>query len=612
MNADAYLLLNTALRDQPCFDPLLIPAVQTAPFAVHSIAQQCYYFLYLYSCAKAQLADTTSAYNTAVQFSAVQQRIKLEEQLGQTVSEAPARLTWPLSLPPAAPTGNLELRLTIIGGGTVARCLLRRLLRDTSNEVSSAASSPPVPGSTDLLFHPSRVTVLTRQPQTLAEFAMKGVRCLGTSHGKAAVNASDLVVLACQPQHLPDVARELFTATRAAPPPVKRDAAAATRGESGALWAVADPSPPPREDTTAVVVLGVEKPARLKNTAVVVSTLAAVPVAKIAAALGHDARLILRPRVAAPAALPVVAARHEAAAEECATLQVRHFADHDSFLREAVVEAEGMTIARLAAEMAACPDGTMSGGAATTAAAAATATGGGSQKGAKVPIELAMRAAMRAATLATAVERFLPPQRSTVLLAEAPPMGAFVTAAWATLQQVVKALMLAMAAAEERRGDRPAAAGGRSATAKAGKAAAAAGQKYRRQKPGAQKAHAGPADDEDGAAEAPLVQLCAALAMLPESGRTCVTFGTLHRYGVLPPGAMSTLAPSPVSSPPASGDGKGPEAEVGNDGSHRHSSGPAAAALAGHSAAVPREYRSDREGFQHDVLQQFRYILSNT
>lgn len=340
-----HALLTAVMQDKPCVDPSLHNAIETTPFAMLSIAQQCYYVVHMISVTRALLYDDQSAYSQTVQ--------RLVEKLPDDTKDAPKHpplpsqhvsrrasqfsndpnnarnssssitsssvltakggggggrgtpLTSPkLPVPPpplsdvapappspppllpVIPACKLDISIAIIGGGAVVRQLLHLLLDDHPS-----------------LLHPTRITVITRQPEKLNIFAAQGVMCLGRKHGTEALNRCHALILACQPSQLDDVIQNHFSAKAYGNDPL-------------------------------------HQVARLKGSTVVISCLAGFPKVKLAQLLHHDQRLIIRTRVASMSALPTVADEHELLVRDCMAVRVQNMADHDSFLKDAVKQAE--------------------------------------------------------------------------------------------------------------------------------------------------------------------------------------------------------------------------------------------------------------------------------
>lgn len=364
MNADTYLLLNTVLADRPCLDRSLDATIDTVPFAVHVISQQCYYVLYLRSTVHSLLTEDLSAYNVLVKYIAEQQDLQYQAQIGLIcVSDHLSKDRITTSPPPVVPAGSLEIRVVLIGGGTVASCILRTLL-DTHPD----------------LIHPSRITVISRQPDNLHFMASQGVRCLKHTKGRRAIRDCDVLILACQAPHLQNVMEDHF-------------------------WVV-----PTKEDP--------DPPAVLKKTTLVFSCVAAYPTAKLSSMLKHDESLIIRADVPTPSRLPLLAAPYVAASKQCVALQVQRMANHDSFLKTAVEEAHTIAVEALAGEI--------------LQARAATAT-----HDTITPEGIEERAAHTAA-LQTIHARHVAPSVPPLLLDKSPPSRGFLGEVWAGLQHIAE------------------------------------------------------------------------------------------------------------------------------------------------------------------------------
>eukprot|EP00796_Vickermania_ingenoplastis_P009042 gene9042-6343_t len=334
MNANAYSLLNAVLRDRPCIDPSLNTMIETAPFAVLSIAQQCFYILHMVSVTRALLYNEQSAYTQTVQrlaeklpeekdsartvllpsrhlsaqpsqsmergasvasassaavsptTPALQVAFLPPEDVPRLVLPPPPPASQPLQLVPVVPACKLDIAIAIVGGGTVVRRLLHLLLDEHPS-----------------FLHPTRITVITRQPEKLNVFAAQGVMCLHRKHGTEALNRCHALIIACQPSQLDDFIQNHFSAKAYGNDPL-------------------------------------HQVAKLRRSTMVISCLAAFPKVKLAALLHHDERLVLRTSVAATTVLPEIAADHVRTGRECTAVKVQMMADCDSFLRDAVLEAE--------------------------------------------------------------------------------------------------------------------------------------------------------------------------------------------------------------------------------------------------------------------------------
>lgn len=353
MNADAYMLLTNVLEDRPCIDSSLQTAIDTTPFAISSIVQQCYYVLHLISVTRALLYDDQSAYAQTVQRlvdklpedssedpvhpplpSARERDVSLllpdngdegqllnREHLNEVIN-GPLKITSPLlsssdsvllaknaseahperpqcgvsfssrpashtALLPVVPARSLDVSVTIVGGGTVAKALLHFLFDQHPS-----------------FLHPTRVTVITRQPEKLNLFASRGVLCLDRKHGTDALNSCHALILACQPgAQLEDFVENHFNCKAYGNNPLHRVA-------------------------------------HLKASTVVVSCLSAYPITKLASQLHHDGRLIIRTHVASITALPEVGEEYVSMTRDSTALSIQKIADEDSFLKKAVQEAK--------------------------------------------------------------------------------------------------------------------------------------------------------------------------------------------------------------------------------------------------------------------------------
>lgn len=331
MNADTYALLTSVLIDKPCTDPCLQETIETTPFAIYSIAQQCYFILHVISLTRSLLYDEPSAYSQTLQ--------QLVDKLPSDDSDAPICPPLPSQNPktshfseadandttlpsgmrsprrrpvgevsttsmsscsmqgmslssapvpkvlPVVPSCSLDLSVTIVGGGTVVRELLHILLDQHPS-----------------FIHPTRITVITRQPEKLNIFATRGVLCLNRKHGTEALNDCHALILACQPAQLDDFIQNHFSAKAFGNDPLHQIA-------------------------------------KLKPSTIVVSCLAAYRTVRLAALLNHEERLIIRPTVDSLCALPEIADEHVYDEKNCMDARIQRMIDQDSFLRKAVAEA---------------------------------------------------------------------------------------------------------------------------------------------------------------------------------------------------------------------------------------------------------------------------------
>ncbi|EKF27507.1 hypothetical protein MOQ_008766 [Trypanosoma cruzi marinkellei] len=82
----------------------------------------------------------------------------------------------------------LEFRVVVVGGGRVGRAVVERLLQAS------------------YLVHPSRITIITRQTETVAQFAGLGVQCTGCQDGRQALLECHVLIVACQQTQFNDFA----------------------------------------------------------------------------------------------------------------------------------------------------------------------------------------------------------------------------------------------------------------------------------------------------------------------------------------------------------------------------------------------------------------------
>lgn len=310
MNANVYTLLSVVLRDWPSVDTSLRSTVETVPFAFRCIVEQAFYTMYVVSSTRALLYNDRSAYSQTVQLLVEKQQQQDQPPLPiarrtegslpplsdrSTASagpDAPLMLEVPLvaqcgeALLPVTPSYSLDLTITLVGGGTVVRQLLHLLLDEHPSFV-----------------HPTRITVITRQPENLNVFASRGVVCLQRKHGTEALKRCHVLFLACQPTQLDDFISTHFSSKAFGNDPL-------------------------------------HQVATLRRSTLVVSCIAAFPCHRLAAMLHHDPRLVVQVVVPVTAPLPDLAEVHEEREQECLKTRVQAMADQNSFLKEAVMEAE--------------------------------------------------------------------------------------------------------------------------------------------------------------------------------------------------------------------------------------------------------------------------------
>ncbi|KAG5483378.1 hypothetical protein LSCM1_04926 [Leishmania martiniquensis] len=225
MNTDYALLLSTVLSERGCVDASLQHTAETTPLVYRALAEHSYYLLYLVSVVKALLHKDDAAFAHLARAQAQ----RAPAAAGTLSTPAPphhpprTRMASPSDIPLLAPSDSLDMQLTIIGGGTCCELMLRLICGRGRAGGGGDAGIFSTSATRDPLVHPSHITVVTRQPDRLAPYAELGVHCLTRHHGRRAVAHSDVVVVACSPAHLHEVARDLFassateTATSAAP-----------------------------------------------------------------------------------------------------------------------------------------------------------------------------------------------------------------------------------------------------------------------------------------------------------------------------------------------------------------------------------------------------------
>ncbi|CBZ24992.1 conserved hypothetical protein [Leishmania mexicana MHOM/GT/2001/U1103] len=277
MYTDYALLLNTVLSECGCADPSLQHTAETVPLVYRTLAEHNYYLLYVVSVVKALLHEDDAAFAHLARAQAQRQEVAAET----LPTPAPhVRSVSSSPIPPLAPSDSLDMHLTIIGGGTCCELMLRLICghgcagggRGTGILCGTATRDP--------LVHPSHITVITRQPERLARYADLGVHCLARHHGRQAVERSDVVVLACPPAQLQEIARDLFTSA------AMETAASAGSSQKKPATTASSPSLPSGAAATPL----------LRSNAVLLFCMAGLPVRKVAQAFQHSSlNLIFMP-----------------------------------------------------------------------------------------------------------------------------------------------------------------------------------------------------------------------------------------------------------------------------------------------------------------------------
>ncbi|KAG8340614.1 hypothetical protein TRVL_08557 [Trypanosoma vivax] len=205
-----------------CVDPSLTPSITGAPFVVATIAQQCFYACQMVSTSHATLSDGGSGFWSVMRTVAeVRERFarsrvvppkKQCESLSCTVASIGASddcsssmasiddgfcnanetLSMRTPLPVLSTSRQLSplaFRVVVVGGGRVGRAIVERLLEAPH------------------LIHPSRITIITRQTESVAQFAGRGVQCTGKESGRSALLQCHVLIIACQQAQFYDFAK---------------------------------------------------------------------------------------------------------------------------------------------------------------------------------------------------------------------------------------------------------------------------------------------------------------------------------------------------------------------------------------------------------------------
>ncbi|RNF04252.1 hypothetical protein TraAM80_05388 [Trypanosoma rangeli] len=211
-----------------CVDPTLHPSTRAAPLVVSIITQQCLYLCHSASSCQALLNEGDSlfwhimrrvaearacyvALRTPPPPRPLRKRVGAWNEESLQLSAPPVRgshctssrgssshsveeKTFPsalhsVSLPLRRQLlSPLEFRVVVVGGGRVGRAIVERLLQAS------------------YLIHPSRITIITRQPETVVQFADRGVQCTGRTEGRQALMECHVLILACQQTQFYDFA----------------------------------------------------------------------------------------------------------------------------------------------------------------------------------------------------------------------------------------------------------------------------------------------------------------------------------------------------------------------------------------------------------------------
>ncbi|KAG5505185.1 hypothetical protein JIQ42_04373 [Leishmania sp. Namibia] len=274
MNTDYALLLNTVLSESGCADASLQHTVETTPLVYRALAEHSYYLIYVVSVVKALLHKDDAAFAHLAREQAQRPQATAGTLSTPVPPQHPPRtsIVSPSDIPPPAPSDSLDMQLTIIGGGTCCELMLRLICGRGPVGGGGDAGIFSSSATRDPLVHPSHITVVTRQPDSLAPYAELGVHCLTRHHSRRAVAHSDVVMLACSPAHLNEVARDLFAST------AMETATSAASSEKK----VAPTAPLPSLPLTAAAM------PVLQQNAILLFCTAGVPKRKVAQAFRHS------------------------------------------------------------------------------------------------------------------------------------------------------------------------------------------------------------------------------------------------------------------------------------------------------------------------------------
>lgn len=210
--------------DLTCVDSSMHSSISTAPLVVSTITQQCLYLCHAASACQALLSEGTSSFwHIMRRVAAARERYVTSHSLPPSSSFIPKKsevrkaseqssscaprtdgnaggggthVRHGPGFSPLAPhqqrqkllLSPLELRVVVAGGGRVGRAIVERLLQAPD------------------LIHPSRITIITRQTETVAQFAGRGVQCTGKYGGRQALLDCHVLVVACQQTQFYDFA----------------------------------------------------------------------------------------------------------------------------------------------------------------------------------------------------------------------------------------------------------------------------------------------------------------------------------------------------------------------------------------------------------------------
>lgn len=199
-----------------CVDPSMHSSISAAPLVVSTILQQCIYVCHAASSCQALLSDGNSSFWWIMRHVALarERYLKLNtpsyeqhiipkkseinnKHYGQNLSVSgvsvdASNVSNNVRLVPGSQPSSsyqqqkelllspLDFRVVVVGGGRVGRAIVGRLLQAPD------------------LIHPSRITIITRQPETVAQFAGQGVQCKGRRGGRQALMECHVLIVACQ------------------------------------------------------------------------------------------------------------------------------------------------------------------------------------------------------------------------------------------------------------------------------------------------------------------------------------------------------------------------------------------------------------------------------
>lgn len=178
LNGGPYAVSSSLLHDiafSTSIEASLASVCHTRPNVLRALTLQVSYFVSIAAMMKTSLYDDTKTNNL------------------KTIGKAALPLTIDPRVSPRVPkivtATPLQLRVVLIGCGSLGSLIATHLLQRG-------------------ILHPTSLSIVTRQPELLNQFASKGVRCFPQDE-TAVVAEADVIVCACQPGQLEMVSKRL-------------------------------------------------------------------------------------------------------------------------------------------------------------------------------------------------------------------------------------------------------------------------------------------------------------------------------------------------------------------------------------------------------------------